>query len=187
MPDKKKDPLNDLPEPQELDFTEALTRGMYAGDQRDGRPILPVKFKRLHKDAVIPKRGTILSAGYDLVVPEDFYLKPDVTEAVPLGFSTEIHPMIHGRIESRSGMAVKGVVVQTGVIDADYRGEWKVILRWTPNEIHEVDTTESLMKLEAGSKIAQVVFRPTVAAHWQEVSELSDTQRGSGGFGSTGA
>lgn len=141
--------------------------------------IFPVKFRRLHPDAQVPKRGTIHSAGYDLVVPEDQVLAKDVTVAVPLGFATEIHPSIHGRIESRSGMALKGVVVQTGVIDADYRGEWKVIVRFMgPGNFYQ---------LAAGDKLAQVVYRPTVAAHWEEVSELSDTQRGSGGFGSTGA
>lgn len=138
----------------------------------------PVKFMRLHEKAVIPQRGTIHSAGYDLYAVEEYALGPHETALIPLGFATEIHPSIHGRIESRSGMASKGLVVLTGVIDADYRGQWHVIL-------HNLRGEGAL--IAPGNKIAQVVFRPTVAAHWTQSEALESSQRGSGGFGSTGS
>jgi dUTP pyrophosphatase len=140
--------------------------------------VIPVRFRAINDHAVVPQRGTEFSAGYDLYAAKDLILPSGATTLVPLGFATEIHPDYHGRIESRSGMACKGLVVLTGVIDADYRGEWNVIMH---------NLTENHYAVKKGERVAQVVFRPTVAVAFETVSELSESSRGAGGFGSTGS
>lgn len=124
-----------------------------------------------------PRQGSPHAAGYDLFAAEALDLLPGEIVKIPLGFATEMHPDIHCRIESRSGLALRGLVVLTGVIDADYRGEWNVIMMNVGKEPHRV---------AKGDRVAQGVFRPTVRVAFQEVSELSDTSRGVSGFGSTG-
>jgi dUTP pyrophosphatase len=137
----------------------------------------PTKFQRLHPDAKIPQRGSLSAAGYDLTAIYRCVLGPGRIAKIPLGFATEMHPDIHCRIESRSGMALKGLVVLTGVIDADYRGEWCVIL---------MNVTEATQTIAPGDRVAQAVMRPTVRTHFTESKSLEDSQRGSGGFGSSG-
>ena len=136
-----------------------------------------IKFKKLREDAVKPSRATYYSAGYDLVSPDGFELAAGEIRAIPLGFATEMPGNIHCRIESRSGMALKGLAVVTGVIDADYRGEWKVILGNFSGEAQAI---------AAGQRVAQAVFRPTVSVSVSETDTLSESKRGEGGFGSTG-
>ena len=137
----------------------------------------PIQFKALSPTAIVPQKGTIDSAGFDLYASEQIEIPPNTTVTIPLGFSTAMPRDIHARIESRSGMAIKGYVVLTGVIDADYRGEWKVILRNLNSEPYTV---------KVGERIAQAVFRYTAMIVFEQVSELSETSRGAGGFGSTG-
>ena len=139
-------------------------------------PHIPITVAVIHPNAVQPRRGTGDSAGYDLSAIEDMTSPPETTVRIPLGFKTEIHPDYHGRIESRSGMAFNGLVVLTGVIDADYRGEWMVILR---------NVTKEPVDIAIGQRVAQVVFRPTVTVAWS-VGDVSESGRGAGGFGSTG-
>jgi deoxyuridine 5'-triphosphate nucleotidohydrolase len=136
-----------------------------------------VLFRSLSPDAIKPKKGSLQAAGFDLFSSADITVYPNTTECVPLGFATDMPNDIHGRIESRSGMAVKGIVVLTGVIDADYRGEWKVILR---------NVTKHPFDIAKGDRVAQVVFRQTVPVALEDVCELSESSRGAGGFGSTG-
>lgn len=136
-----------------------------------------IKIQLLHSRARVPGLGSSTAAGFDLYAVQEDLILPGKTMAVPLGFSTELPDSIHGRIESRSGMALRGYVVLTGVIDSDYRGEWKVIL---------MNTTEETFQINPGDRIAQVVFRPTLRPSFEAVDSLSDTQRGAGGFGSTG-
>lgn len=139
--------------------------------------VFPVRFQPLREGVVPPKQGSLSAAGYDLCAAEDVTIHVDETVAIPLGFATALHNDIHCRIESRSGMAMKGLVVLTGVIDADYRGEWKVIMR---------NFSGSIQHVAKGDRVAQAVMRPTVRAYFDTVSELSETSRGAGGFGSTG-
>lgn len=136
-----------------------------------------VKIQLLRDDVQRPRRATHYSAGYDLVSPDDFEILPGEIKAIPLGFATEIPGHLHCRIEARSGLALKGLAVVTGVIDADYRGEWKVILGNFGSDVH---------KIAAGDRVAQAVFRPTVSVSFEESDKLSGSMRGSGGFGSTG-
>jgi dUTP pyrophosphatase len=136
-----------------------------------------VKFQKLRDGVERPRRATHYSAGYDLVSPDDFTILPGEIKPIPLGFATEMPGHLHCRIESRSGLALKGIAVVTGVIDADYRGEWSVILGNFGREPHVI---------VAGDRVAQAVFRPTVSVSLEETAKLSGTARGEGGFGSTG-
>ncbi len=160
---------------------------------RDGVPVIAIgnpytnvasaqevelQWKRLHPEARPLALGTTHAAGYDVATPEAVTLKPGERTRIPLGFALAIPQHLHGRIESRSGLAFKGLVVLTGVIDADYRGEVMVIMQNFSKEPYE---------FAAGDRVAQIVFRSTVHPQIAEVEELAGTDRGTGGFGSTGA
>jgi dUTP pyrophosphatase len=148
-----------------------------ARDQRLIKEEGAIQFLRIHPDAKIPTLGTPQSAGYDLYAVEDTVFDEDEIKPVPLGFATVLPSDIHGRIEARSGMAIKYWPVVTGVIDADYRGEWKVIL---------ANYTGEKRTIKAGDRIAQLVLRPTIHRDFVAVEKLAESQRGAGGFGSTG-
>lgn len=154
-------------------------------NDRHERPEQPshiyrVKFNPLSPDAILPQRGSLFAAGFDLYSACDKWIENGCITTIDTGFSTEMPSEIHGRIESRSGMAIKGLAVITGVIDSDYRGEWKIIMGNLSGERQHI---------AKGDRVAQVVFRPTVAVAFELVSkpsELSESARGASGFGSTG-
>ena len=130
----------------------------------------------------LPKYETLLSAGMDvranLTIPIE--LKPLERKLIPTGLFLEIQPGFECQVRPRSGLAFKkGITVlnSPGTIDADYRGEVGVILINLSNETFTV---------EHGERIAQLVFAKVEQIKFQEVSILTETQRGEGGFGSTG-
>lgn len=125
----------------------------------------------------IPKRQSECAAGYDLATIYDVSIDPGASSLVSTGWAVEIPPGHVGLIRDRSGLAMAGVTTRAGVIDSDYRGEVRVLLR------NESDVT---MDLSAGSRVAQLVVIPCVGTDSIEVTQLGDTHRGSGGFGSTG-
>lgn len=138
-----------------------------------------LSIKKLNADAVIPTRGSELSAGHDLYICQDLTVPARGMAIAPTGLSIEFHGGYHYiRIAPRSGLAVKGIDVGAGVVDADYRGEIKVIL------YNHSDTDYVFKKHD---RVAQMIVE---AIHHVEIlkenRELSETQRGSGGFGSTG-
>ena len=140
-----------------------------------------IRFVRLRPEACPPQRQTPGSAGLDLAACLDapVTIEPGKTEFIPLGFAAELPPGCAAFVFSRSGLgARKGVVVApgVGVIDSDYRGEWLVPLRNTSDVTYTVAPQE---------RIAQAVLLPVLAADFVEAQALSDTQRGTGGFGST--
>lgn len=139
--------------------------------------IIKVKVKKLHPDAKIPVQGTPNSAGFDLFTIEDYELAPGETHAFPTGLSIELPEGKVCFFWDRSGMGFKGIHRFAGVIDSDYRGEYKVILN---------NSTKLPFKVNKGDKIAQGVIQDYYKPDFEEVEELSDTQRGTGGFGSTG-
>ncbi|WP_144616234.1 dUTP diphosphatase [Bacillus cereus] len=144
---------------------------------------LRVKIKRL-KDVELPKYAKPGDAGFDLVAAEDTIIWPDETKVVPTGLAFEIPPGYELQVRPRSGMTRDTKLrVVLGTVDSGYRGEVGVL----------VDNTERPLSLsmqahviEKGTRIAQGVIAPVVTAHFEEVDELSDSERGSGGFGSTG-
>ena len=147
------------------------------------KKITTMKIKVFNSSISIPKYETIHSAGMDIrafIPDEDIEIKPRETKLIPTGLYFEI-PMGHEvQIRPRSGLALKsGITIlnSPGTIDADYRGEIKVIL---------INLNDKVFTVEKGLRIAQMVVCPVVQAKLEEVSELNDTDRGKGGFGSTG-
>ena len=139
---------------------------------------MKVKFKKLHQGAKIPTKGSSEAAAYDLYACETVYIPHGETVVVGTGLAIELPPKHKGEIYSRSGLASNGIFVcnAPGKIDPDYRGEIKVILH---------NTRPELVGIEMGSAIAQFEVNPIYDIEFEEVEELSETQRGEGGFGST--
>jgi len=130
----------------------------------------------------LPQYATPQSAGVDLKasIEEPIVLKPLQRAMVPTGLYIQLPAGYEAQVRPRSGMAAKhGITVLNtpGTIDADYRGEIKVIL---------VNLSDTEFSIEPGERIAQMVFARHETASWQEVDCLDDSERGAGGFGSTG-
>ena len=136
-----------------------------------------LKVKRLHPDVVVPSYAHPGDAGLDLYSREMRTLEQGEPFVFKLGFAMEIPEGYVGLIMDRSGMGAKGIKVLGGVIDHAFRGEWGVIL---------VNTSDREHLVKPGDKIAQVLIMPVASAEIEEASELSETKRGEGGFGSTG-
>lgn len=141
---------------------------------------MKVAVKKLQKDAVLPSLGSAYAAGADLYSVEELTILPGETKLVHTGLAMEIPVGYGGFIFARSGLATKRGLApanKVGVIDADYRGEIMVAL-------YNHSATEQTV--EKGERVAQLVIMPFLAAEYFEVEELSDTERGTGGFGSSG-
>ncbi len=142
-----------------------------------------IKIKKLNEKAVIPHRATTGSAGADLYacIEEAAVLSPGQLIKIPTGIAIELSEKNYAAfIFGRSGLGVKyGITLSNGVgvIDSDYRGEICVGLCNVSNKPYTI---------QPGERIAQMVIMPVVCVPFVEVDELSDTQRGSGGFGSSG-
>ncbi len=138
--------------------------------------------KRFSKNVIIPKYETSGSSGMDIAayIKENIEINPSEKAIVPTGFSLSIPKGFEIQIRPRSGLAAKNdisVLNTPGTIDADYRGEIKVIL---------INLGKKKFIVENGLRVAQMIMCPVVQAKIEEVEELSSTDRGSGGFGSTG-
>ena len=134
--------------------------------------------KRLNEHATLPARGSPLAAGYDLSSSEDVSIPKGTRGLVGTGIAFTVPHETYGRIAPRSGLAVKkGIQVGAGVIDRDYTGEVKVVLFNHGDEDFEI---------KKGDRIAQLIIEKIEMPEVKLVDELLDTQRGEGGFGSTG-
>ncbi len=141
-----------------------------------------ILIKRLSKNINLPKYETEGSSGMDLAadIVSTVDIKPGESSVIPTGISVSIPVNYEIQIRPRSGLAAKNqisVLNTPGTIDADYRGEIKVIL---------INLGNKTFKVEKGSRIAQMVLCPIEKAKIIEVEDLEKTYRGSGGFGSTG-
>ena len=141
-----------------------------------------ILIKRLSKEVTLPKYETAGSSGMDLAANLDanINIEPGKTAVIPTGLAISIPRGFEIQIRPRSGLAAKkkiSVLNTPGTIDADYRGEIKVIL---------INLGHEIFKVERGHRIAQMVVCPVVQAQIKEVDDLSKTERGKGGFGSTG-
>jgi len=133
--------------------------------------------KRLHENAVLPTRASAEAAGLDLYALQDTNIIPFSNNLVSTGISVIIPYGYYGRIAPRSSVSVKtGLLVNAGVIDSDYRGEIKIVFQ-NPTTEHK--------EIKKGDRIAQLIIEKIALLDVQEVVMLSDTDRGSGGFGST--
>ncbi|MDB5725647.1 MAG: dUTP diphosphatase [Novosphingobium sp.] len=143
---------------------------------------IPVPIKRLpHFEGLeLPDYATAGAAGMDVVAAEDVLLPPGGRHAVATGLAVAVPDGFELQVRPRSGLALKhGISLPNtpGTIDSDYRGELKIIL---------INLGDREFEVRRGDRIAQLVLAPVVRAVWLKVDELDETQRGEGGFGSTG-
>ena len=144
--------------------------------------MIKILIKRLSKEVFLPKYETNGSSGMDLAanINSIINLEPGNTAIIPTGLALSIPKGFEVQIRPRSGLAAKqkiSVLNTPGTIDADYRGEIKVIL---------INLGQESFKVEKGLRIAQMVVCPVVQAQLKEVDDLDETERDKGGFGSTG-
>lgn len=147
-----------------------------------------LKFKRLTSTAILPTRATAGAACFDLYADEQQWLDDMRTRrTVGTGIAIELPPGHVGLICSRSGLAAKEgifVVNAPGVIDEDYRGELKISLGRLP--FTPQWPSETIFLIDSGMRIAQLMILPLPQLTVEEVTDLTTTERGDGGFGSTG-
>lgn len=138
--------------------------------------------KKLNPNATLPTQGSAEAAGWDLYacIDEPVYIGPHRTEKIGTGLAFELPQYTFGGIFPRSGLATKKGLRPAntpGVCDSDYRGEYIVALH---------NDSETVQIVEPGDRIAQLIILPYVPVFFDEVEELNETERGAGGFGSTG-
>lgn len=138
---------------------------------------MKLKIKKLHTDAKLPTRAHSYDAGIDLYTYQTVTINPHETKDVSTGIALEIPENFVGLIWDKSSIGAKGLKTLGGVIDAQYRGEIKILL-------HNLNDTS--YTFEAGHKVAQILIQKVEFPELVEVEKLSDTTRGEGGFGSTG-
>jgi dUTP pyrophosphatase len=141
-----------------------------------------VQLKKLRPDAIVPQYMSEHAAGLDLCAAIDapITIAPGDRVAVDTGLAMAIPHGFEGQVRARSGLARKhgiGLVNAPGTVDADYRGAVMILL---------INLGREPVQIAPGDRIAQLVIAPVVRAQLEEVDELSATQRGDGGFGSTG-
>ncbi len=137
-----------------------------------------IKIKKLHPKAHIPKHAHNNDAGMDLYAIDAFEMEPGERKSIPLGLAIEIPNGFVGLIWDKSGLSHKyGIKTFGGVIDSGYRGEIHAGL---------MNLSDKFFHFEKGQKIAQLLIQKVENINFEEVLELTDTDRGKGGFGSTG-
>lgn len=137
-----------------------------------------LKVLRLNDDSILPSRGTKHSAGLDLFSPLSIDVSPMERVLIKLNISIELPDGTYGHILPRSGLALKnGIHIGAGVVDSDYRGNVGVLLFNLSNEVFHVNK---------GDRIAQMVIKRYESLDVEEIFSNTDTERGNGGFGSTG-
>ena len=143
---------------------------------------LEVRIARIHPDARLPEQGSDLAAGFDLHAVERVEVRKGTTEMLPTGLVLAIPPGWEGQVRCRSGLGKRGLILPNGVgtIDADYRGELMVLAHW-------IGGGDSFV-VEKGERIGQLLIKRVPQIRFVEVDReaLDGTERGEGGFGSTG-
>lgn len=164
---------------------------------------MEIKFKKLSKDAIIPTRGSSGAAGWDLYSTHSAEIEGGTTQLIHTGIAVEIPEGYFGAIYARSGLATKHGLAPAncvGVIDSDYRGEVMVALHNNNNvaKLQQIQVDKdiyktsveydysSTKKISKGERMAQLIIQKFEDISLVEVEELSDTDRGEGGFSSTG-
>lgn len=143
-------------------------------------------FKKVHPDAKLPTYAHVGDSGMDVYAVEDVRLQDSKPTIVSTGLIADIPTGYELQVRPRSGLATKGVTVwnSPGSVDASYRGIIGVILCYISQNKDE--TAVKYFDIKKGDRIAQLVFAPVTRAEIVEVNEVSETDRGAGGFGSTG-
>lgn len=137
-----------------------------------------IKLSKTREDAIYPSRGSEGAAGWDLYAIEDAYIGPGERQLIDTGIASEFSDSIVGIIKPRSGLAYKyGIDVMAGVIDSDFRDSIKVLL---------INHGDQPFVVSPGDRIAQIVFTMVFHNVVEHDGQVSETERGTGGFGSTG-
>jgi len=137
-----------------------------------------LRFAKLSEHAKAPTRGSSVAAGYDLYAAEEMVIEPGKRACVKTDIQIEVPDGTYGRVAPRSGLAAKhGIDVGAGVVDKDYRGNVMVLL---------FNFGDAAFNVARGDRIAQLVLEKICMAELEELPTLDDTERGDGGFGSTG-
>ncbi len=161
-----------------MDYEDYIDYDTWAGPQPE--PLVTVKFKKLDPSAIIPTRGSGKAAGLDLCALTFCIVPAGEHRVVPTGLAVQLPRGHEGQVRPRSGLAAKSCVTvlnSPGTIDEDYTGEIKVIL---------INHGTENFVIYAGNRIAQLVVAPVTMVEIVEVTDLDKTERGSGGFGSSG-
>lgn len=137
---------------------------------------LNVKIKLLN-GGKLPELKTKGAAAYDVYANEAVIIKPGETKIIKLGFAIEVPIAYYAEIRGRSGLSSKGLLGMTGTIDSDYRGEVCAIIS---------NLSKEPALFDQGDRVAQMQIKPVIDTNLILVDDLSDTERGAGGFGSTG-
>lgn len=149
-----------------------------------------LRVKKLHPDAVLPKYQTKGASGFDFVAVEDVEIGPGETKLVKTGLSVAVEEGFELQVRPRSGLSLKTplrVANSPGTVDSDYRGEVCIIMtNSSAKQTSGHQTSYVTMVIKKGERIAQGVIAPVVQAEIVEVEDLDETERGAGGFGSTG-
>ena len=155
-------------------------RSLESSRSSDGAEAEPelLTFKRLDPRSTLPTRGSAAAAGLDIYSIEDLTIEPKQRALARTGLAVAIPEGYYGRVAPRSGLATRnGLDTLAGVIDADYRGEIGCLL---------FNAGDETIHLPAQSKICQLIIEKIITPTAVWADEISDTERGSGGFGSTG-
>ena len=156
--------------------------GGLAGRKERNACMSKIRVKKLHPNAILPTYGSSNAAGADLYACIDapVTVAPGEVFWVPTGIALEVPVGYAGLVYARSSMGAKRGLApanKVGVVDSDYRGEIKVVL---------LNHSKQPQTIEPGERVAQFVITPVLTPQYEEVEELMDTDRGAGGFGSTG-
>lgn len=139
---------------------------------------MKIKIKKLNPDAIIPSYAHKGDAGLDIFSIENKVIKSGERKVIGTGISVEFEEGYVALVWDKSGLAGnEGLKTMGGVIDNNYRGEYKIII---------YNTSEKDYEVKKGQKIAQILIQKVINAEIEEVESLSETERGKGGFGSTG-
>tara|TARA_R100001163_G_scaffold22248_1_gene18831 strand:- start:1082 stop:1558 length:477 start_codon:yes stop_codon:yes gene_type:complete len=157
---------------------------------------MKINYSKLYPEAQVPSQANCSDAGYDLFSTEYVTLEPFQRKLVSTGISLEIPQGFYGRIAPRSGLACKkGIDVMAGVIDSGYRGEIKVLLinlnfegyNLRPSTFEAMFGSANRIDIKPGDRIAQLIIEKChTNVKWNEMKTLENSQRGEGGFGSSG-
>jgi len=158
---------------------------------------MKINFKKIHPAAQVPRRANSGDAGYDLTSVDYIRIAPLQRALIPTGICIDIPESAecYGRIAPRSGLSVKkGLDVMAGVVDSGYRGEIRVVLVNLnapsfnkEDPLHSINGDPNTVIIEPGDRIAQLVFEKiTFFDEWEQAKVFSSSDRGEGGFGSTG-
>lgn len=156
---------------------------------------MEVKYSQTSKEGRKPFQANISDAGYDLFSTEYITIEPFQRRLISTGIKIEIPEGFYGRIAPRSGLACKkGIDVMAGVIDSGYRGEIKVLLinlnfegyNLKPNAFEAMFGSANKIDIKPGDRIAQLIIEKCYKVDWKEMKTLENSERGQGGFGSSG-